>query len=397
MLKNINMVEARILFSYKASATKLLGQCDLLLPEDTLTFDLNMAKLEAIDLFCGVGGLTCGLQQANIKVLAGVDLDQTCRYPFETNNTSTFIHKSVKDVTGETLTPLYSEGAIKILAGCAPCQPFSTYSQGNRRASDDQWALLDEFQRLINEIEPDIITMENVPALLKHHVFEEFVSGLRDDNVATAKYSVDYKVVACDEYGLPQTRKRLVLLASKLGKISIKPPTYESKTVQDVIGRFKPIGSGEADPRDPMHRSAKLSALNLKRIRSSKPGGTWRDWPKDIISACHKKETGNGYVSVYGRMEWDKPSPTMTTQFFGYGNGRFGHPSQDRALTLREGAMLQSFPKSYEFVEKGSPIFMSKVGRLIGNAVPPLLGKLIGESIQMHLKTLSNHEDAIQP
>ena len=241
VLKNINIVVARILFSYKASATKLLRQCGLLLPEDTLTFDLNMAKLEAIDLFCGVGGLTCGLQQANIKVLAGVDLDQTCKYPFETNNTSTFIHKSVKDVTGEALTPLYSEGAIKILAGCAPCQPFSTYSQGNRRAADDQWALLDEFRRLINEIEPDIITMENVPALLKHDVFEAFVSGLRGDNVATAKYSVDYKVVACDEYGLPQTRKRLVLLASKLGKISIKPPTYESKTVKEVIGHFKPL------------------------------------------------------------------------------------------------------------------------------------------------------------
>ena len=356
-----------------------------------------MAKLEAIDLFCGVGGLTYGLQQGKVKVIAGIDIDQSCKYPFEANNTSKFIHKSVKDVTGETLTQLYSEGAIKILAGCAPCQPFSSYSQGGRRLADDQWALLDEFRRLINEIEPDVITMENVPALLKHHVFDEFVSGLRDDNVATNKYSVDYKVVSCDEYGLPQTRKRLVLLASKLGKISIQPPTYESKTVQEVIGSLRPISAGEADALDLMHRSSKLSALNLKRIRSSTPGGTWRDWPKNIISACHKKETGNGYVSVYGRMEWGKPSPTMTTQFFGYGNGRFGHPTQDRALTLREGALLQSFPKSYEFVEQNTPIYMTKIGRLIGNAVPPLLGKLIADSIQAHVKTLGNYGDTHQP
>ena len=226
--------------------------------------------------------------------------------------------------------------------------------------------------------------MENVPKLAKFDVFGDFVKKLED-----LSYFVSYKLVECEKYGLPQTRKRLVLLASKFGGINLIEPTHTEPesfvTVRDVLEGYPELRSGEAIKGDPLHKSAELSALNLKRIKASKPGGSWRDWPKSLITECHKKESGNTYVSVYGRMEWDKPSPTVTTQYYGYGNGRFGHPYQHRAISLREGATLQSFPSDYKFTPDGQSISTGAVGRLVGNAVPPLLGKIVGQSIQKHV------------
>ena len=146
------------------------------------------------------------------------------------------------------------------------------------------------------------------------------------------------------------------------------------------------LEAGGKYTNDPLHRACRLSSLNLKRIRASKAGGTWRDWPMRLRAKCHREESGQTYPSVYGRMEWDRPAPTITTQFFGFGNGRFGHPDQDRAITLREGAILQSFPEGYEFSPKGEPVQFSTLGRLIGNAVPVRLGEAIGNSIHRHLK-----------
>lgn len=136
---------------------------------------------------------------------------------------------------------------------------------------------------------------------------------------------------------------------------------------------------------DPLHQTATLSPTNLLRIRASKPGGTWRDWDPELVATCHRKRSGKTYPSVYGRMSWDEPAPTVTTQFFGFGNGRFGHPEQDRAISLREGAILQSFPKNYRFVKPGEPIHFSILGRLIGNAVPVKLGEAIGRSLVAHV------------
>jgi site-specific DNA-cytosine methylase len=142
---------------------------------------------------------------------------------------------------------------------------------------------------------------------------------------------------------------------------------------------------GEVDPEDALHQSASLSEKNMRRIKSSKPGGTWRDWSKTLVADCHKKETGKSYPSVYGRMSWDAPAPTMTTQFFGFGNGRFGHPVQDRAISFREGAILQSFPTDYQFIPPDTEICKRAIGRLIGNAVPVAIGELIGASLYHHL------------
>ena len=154
--------------------------------------------------------------------------------------------------------------------------------------------------------------------------------------------------------------------------------------MREAIGEMVPLTAGGRDETDAMHAAATLSPMNLARIKASTPGGTWRDWPAELIARCHTKSTGKTYPAVYGRMTWDDPSPTITTQHFGFGNGRFGHPEQDRGISLREGAILQSFPPGYLFVEPGKPVEMSVVGRMIGNAVPVRLGQAIGESLIRH-------------
>lgn len=336
--------------------------------------------IDAIDLFCGAGGLTAGLRQAGIDVLAGYDIDAKCRFAYEHNNQAQFNCKSVEDVTGEELLAYYRPGRIKLLAGCAPCQPFSTYNQGKDTTKDKKWPLLNAFARLIREVQPELVTMENVPDVTKHSVYDDFEQNLREQG-----YEVWASTVACIDYGLPQRRRRHVLLASKLGPISIIPKTHSDNpvTVREAIGKLPPLGAGDADDHDPLHRASKLSPINLKRIQVSKPGGTWRDWPHHLRAKCHQKESGKTYAGVYGRMVWDEPSPTMTTLCFGFGNGRFGHPEQDRAISLREAATLQSFPQDYQFTASDQIQFKT-IGRMIGNAVPVRLGQVIGESLREH-------------
>ncbi|HEY4544274.1 MAG TPA: DNA cytosine methyltransferase, partial [Tissierellaceae bacterium] len=145
---------------------------------------------------------------------------------------------------------------------------------------------------------------------------------------------------------------------------------------------------GQQDPKDPLHRSSALTPINVERIKHSKPGGSWRDWPDHLLLDCHRKSSGKTYGSVYGRMEWDKPAPTMTTQCFGYGNGRFGHPEQNRAISLREAAIFQGFPKKYQFFNPDTNNHVSAIGKMIGNAVPVHIGKIIGESFQDLIKGL---------
>lgn len=340
----------------------------------------------AIDLFCGAGGLTRGLKNSGIKVSHGVDFDKTCQYAYEKNNkNSIFIEKSVTEITQSELNNWFGDSKIKLLAGCAPCQPFSKYSS-TRKSEDDKWRLLHEFQRLILACKPDLVTMENVPQLRTHAIYLNFVKTLKSEG-----YNIDYGVVACARYGLPQSRRRLVLVGSKLGPIKLIPPNLKDDklvSVRRAIGHLPPITAGERSADDPLHYSASLSDINLQRIKASKAGGTWRDWPESLRSACHTKESGSTYASVYGRMEWDKPSPTMTTQSYGFGNGRFGHPEQNRALSLREIAILQSFPDSYDFFKPGTEMSTRAICTMIGNAVPVRLGEVIGETFTQHLKDL---------
>lgn len=240
----------------------------------------------------------------------------------------------------------------------------------------------------MQETLPEIVSMENVPNLIHEKVFKDFVRTLRANN-----YYVEYQIVYCPDYGVPQHRKRLVLLASRMGEIHLIPPIYAEEnypTVRNAIGNLQPIEAGEICAKDQLHRSSSLSPINLRRIQQSVPGGTWRDWDDDLKLRCHKKDSGTTFPSVYGRMEWDKPSPTITTQFYGYGNGRFGHPEQNRAISLREGAILQSFPDDYIFVDEEHPAKKRELGTHIGNAVPVELGRAIGVSIQRHLERIGD-------
>lgn len=315
---------------------------------------------------------------------AGIDLDPACEYPFTRNNAGiTFLPEDITDVTADQLRPYLPRDAVTLLAGCAPCQPFSTYSQGHRIEDDQRWMLLRQFARLAEELLPDVVTMENVPKIEEHEVFTDFVNALRKLN-----YHVSYSVVDCRVYGIPQHRKRLVLLASQYGEITLQPPTHSEdnfRTVRQTIGTLEKISSGEVSQQDPLHRASLLSEKNLQRIRASKPGGTWRDWDRKLRTKCHRKKSGKTYPSVYGRMSWDEPAPTMTTQCYGFGNGRFGHPEQDRAISLREAALIQTFPNNYAFAPKGQKIGFKTTGRLIGNAVPVQLARIIAKSILQHV------------
>ena len=342
----------------------------------------ELIKISAVDLFCGVGGLTHGLSQANIDVRMGVDIDFASKHPFETNNKAEFLLADVSELEAETIKQSFVPGSTTLLAGCAPCQPFSTYSQKAKRAgknrqdrgSKDDWKLVERFGELIKEVQPDLVTMENVPPLLRAPVYQQLLSCLDG-------YSYDAQVIDCRKIGLPQSRKRLVLIASKLGLIKLPQFNYKEGTVRSIIGKLPPITAGGSFPGDRIHRASALNELNMKRIKASVPGGTWRDWPQELKAKCHTRKSGATYPAVYGRMKWDEPSPTITTQCFGYGNGRFGHPEQDRAISLREAAILQTFPEDYIFLPPEEPVIFDKLGRLIGNAVPVRLGEIVAKSL----------------
>ena len=350
-------------------------------------------QLAAVDLFCGVGGTTHGFLRAGVPVVAGVDIDPTVRYAYEHNNRpARFIEHDVAKLDPRELKACFPRGAVRVLIGCAPCQPFSTYSYRyrsarlSRRKRDGRWALLDAFARLVDCLRPEIVTAENVPELmrLKHPSYVRFVRTLED-----AGYHVTAKIIRCADYGVPQTRERLVLLASRLGEIDLIPPTHDARsyvTVRKAIGKLKPIVAGGAPPsHDPLHRSCSLSALNLKRIRATPQGGGWQNWPRAMQLDCHRRQSGKTFPSVYGRMSWNDLAPTLTTQCYGLGNGRFGHPVQDRAISLREAALLQTFPPDYRFAAPDEPITFKHVGRHIGNAVPVSVGEAIAKSILAHV------------
>lgn len=347
---------------------------------------MKMKEIKVIDLFCGVGGLTNGFYQEGFNVVAGYDTDISCKYAYETNNNARFFSEDITKIQGKDLRKLYGN-CLRILVGCAPCQPFSSYSFKVKNKDEKKVNLLYSFSRLIKEVDPLIVSMENVPQLIdfnKSSIFLDFCKELEEMG-----YNYSYSIVFCPDYGIPQRRKRLVLLASKLGDIHILPKTHTPDkyvTVKDVIANLPPIRSGEICETDHLHRSRRLSSQNIRRIHATKEGGSWRDWPDELLLNCFKKTSGKTYCSVYGRMKWNEPAPTMTTQCTGLGNGRFGHPEQDRAISLREAAIFQTFPKTYQFVENNKNLNTTIVCRQIGNAVPPKLACIIAKSIKIHLK-----------
>jgi len=348
---------------------------------------MKNSKIGVIDLFCGIGGLSHGMYKNGFNIIGGFDIDDSCKYSYEKNNDTIFYNQDINTVQKKQINKLFSGSKIRVLAGCAPCQPFSSYSFKVKEKDEHKYDLLYQFGRLVEEVLPDIVTMENVAQILSFKqkpVLTDFVKLLERN-----KYKVSVHKVFCPDYGIPQTRKRLVLLASRFGEINLIPPTHTPEnyvTVEDTIKYLPPIKAGEVCPTDSLHRARSLSDLNLKRIQATPESGSWRNWSEDLRLECHKKSTGKSFGSVYGRMSWNKPAPTMTTLCTGLGNGRFGHPDQDRAISLREAALFQSFPINYEFFPTDEEISTTKASRYIGNAVPPRLGEITALSIIKHLE-----------
>lgn len=341
----------------------------------------------AVDLFCGVGGITHGFIRGGIPVCAGYDNDPSCQYAYETNNHAQFICSDISKVTAESVSSHFPDNSVRVVIGCAPCQPYSTYSYkyNKERITDDpRYDLLNQFSRIVGDIQPEIVSMENVPDLYKrgYSQYLNFIQMLKENG-----YFVFQKIINCEEYGVPQSRKRLVVLASRLGEIDLIQPTHLKKrvTVRDAIAHLAPIQHGTQSVQDSLHKSSRLSPRNIQRIQATPEGGGWRDWPQELMLTCHKKESGKTYPSVYGRMRWDAVAPTITTQSFSLGTGRFGHPEQDRAISLREAALLQTFPPNYQFGAPGEPIQFTSSGRHIGNAVPVRLAEVIALSIRQHV------------
>lgn len=330
--------------------------------------------MRAVDLFCGAGGLTLGLRRAGWDVAGGVDLDAAAGLTYRRNNPGArFLAADLRCVSGRDVRALAggARGRELLLAGCPPCRPFSKQRRAAAPAPVGEAALLGEFGRLVAELRPRAVLLENVPGLAAGAgagVFREFLRVLR-----AGGWRGRHAVVNARDWGVPQHRRRCVLLASRGGRAALPAPAPgPPATVRSAIERFPPLAAGRGDASVPNHRAAGLSARNLRRLRATPPdGGGRRDWPPGLGLECHRG--ARGFSDVYGRMWWDRPAPTLTSRCNSLSNGRFGHPEQHRAVSLREAAALQSFPDDYEFF--GS---QSRVARWIGNAVPVALAEALG-------------------
>lgn len=342
-------------------------------------------NIKVVDLFCGIGGLTHGLKLEGFNVVAGIDNDVTCKFGYEANNDARFVANDIANVSSSEIAAMFGNADIKVLVGCAPCQPYSGLNR--KGPTEEKMSPLKKFGEYVKELKPEIVSMENVRGLAKENkypVFQDFLKTLKENG-----YDYEYVIVDTSDYGIPQKRHRLVLLASRLGPISLIAPTHKDnkRTVRDTIADLPAVEDGEILDTDPLHRAVKMNDLNRRRIRATPAnGGDASAWDRSLLPACYLKESGKSYMhTVYGRMRWDEPAPTMTTNCTGFGNGRFGHPEQHRAITLREAARIQTFPDNYRFTEATVNVPTSHVAKFIGNAVPVDLGRVIGKSIEQHL------------
>lgn len=339
--------------------------------------------IKVFDFFSGCGGTSCGFQQAGLDIVLGLDIDQDAAQTYRNNFPNAgFIEGDICSLNTDILKPWIADRLEPVLfCGCAPCQPFSKQSR-QRSNIDPRKNLLSEFGRFVEHWLPDYVFIENVPGMqrLKGNKgpLPAFKSLLRK-----LGYCFDVKVVPALWFGVPQTRERLVLLASRRAAITLPEPTHGPgkepyATVLDWIGGLAPLTAGQTDAKDPSHRAAALSELNLLRIASTPEGGGRESWPPALLLDCHKDH--KGHTDVYGRLAWNKPAAGLTTRCVSYSNGRFGHPEQDRAISVREAACLQTFPS--DFVFTGS---LNSKARQIGNAVPPLMARCVGYSLRDHL------------
>lgn len=331
--------------------------------------------------------MTYGLRQAGIEVMAGIDVDPNCKETYEINNKpSKFILADIRSLSErdiENELNIVRDDDDMIFIGCSPCQYWSIIKSNKTKAHESK-NLLDDFRRFVEYFNPGIVVIENVPGIFSkpESPLKNFVSFLESNGYA----SIEHRVVKVCDYGVPQSRKRFILIASRNKAIPFPSAEKDDTlTVRNFIGDkkvFAEVQAGNRDETDFCHTTQGLTDISLRRLElTRKDGGTRDSWKDtDLQVNVYKNKDGNknfAFRDVYGRMFWDKVAPTITTKFFGISHGRFGHPEQNRAITIREGATLQTFPLDYVFKSNS----IAGKARLIGNAVPPELAKRIAQAI----------------
>jgi len=333
----------------------------------------------ALDFFCGAGGLTRGFLNMGIEVLAGIDLNESCRRTYESNNRpARFISGDLRVLLAADILPLVDDIPRNelIFMGCAPCQPFS---KQRREVSRDGGTLLERFGRLVEEFLPGYVVIENVPGIAKipgNSTYRRFLKRLNK-----AGYNFVHGKLDAKWYGVAQTRNRWVVIACREEMPSLPDKTHGTDTmpfvsVRNAIDGYPRIRAGEQSIAVPNHRAAQISEANLLRLAATPRNGGGRvDWPDELVLKCHRKY--KGHSDVYGRMKWDSPAPTLTCKCFSISNGRYGHPEQHRAISLREAAKLQSFADDYIFYGESQAC----IGAQIGNAVPVKMAEALARKL----------------
>ena len=333
--------------------------------------------LNAIDLFSGCGGLSEGLKQAGFKVIAGVEVDKNAAKAFRMNHSDTILFEDdIRKIDTKTILKLLNGKPLHLLAGCPPCQGFSSLRKLNRKSAvrDERNSLIDEYYRFVEELNPLTIMLENVPGIVDYTLFKAIVRKLRK-----LGYNPVYKVVDVANYSIPQRRKRLVMIGSKICKIDIANGLNTITTVKAALNKLK-----RNNKNDELHKIYPKHTEHIQKMISLVPknGGSRKDLPEQYTLECHKKKNV-GFNDVYGRLRWDTVSSTITGGCLNPSKGRFLHPEEDRCISAREAALLQTFPIDYKFP---TDIPRAELALLIGNALPPEFSRIQAKNIFRHIE-----------
>lgn len=343
-------------------------------------------EIDVYDFFSGCGGTSAGLRKAGLRPVMAVDFDGDAIATFRENfPAAAAVLRDITDLQTTEVERFFDKDRKRttLFCACAPCQPFSKQNR-QKQTNDARAPLLKHLRRFVERFRPELLFVENVPGLASAEDSRSPLAELRS-LLSDLEYFYDLAILHAQDFGVPQARRRLLVVASQFGPIRLPVPTHGSAerphlTVKDAIGDLPPIAAGEAHSAVPDHRAASLSELNLQRIRTATEGGSWHAWQAELRLNCHDALGKSSFTDVYGRMSWSRPAPPLTTRCISLSNGRFGHPQQDRAISVREAARLQSFDDDFRFV--GS---MTSMAKQIGNAVPVRLAEVIGHSFKEHV------------